>query len=105
MGPEGFLVLWFFCRVCSKRTEMPTVLAALCIPCILNIDLCCLCINSKPEIKLYLKLPPVLRGKRLRPCRLVSGCRALLALLRSQPQLINGRKKKNHTQHKPHFES
>lgn len=35
---------------------MPIVLAALCIPCILNIDLCCLCINSKPEIKPYLKI-------------------------------------------------
>lgn len=45
----------FFCQVCSKRMEMPIVLAALCIPCILNINLCCLCINSKPEIKLYLK--------------------------------------------------
>lgn len=46
----------FFCQVCSKRMEMPIVLAALCIPCILNIDLCCLCINSKPEIKPYLKI-------------------------------------------------
>lgn len=39
---------------------MPMVLAALCIPCILNIDLCCLCVNSKPEINLYLKLHLVL---------------------------------------------
>lgn len=41
---------------------MPIVLAALCIPCILNIDLCCLCVNSKPEIKPYLKLRLVPRG-------------------------------------------
>lgn len=81
-------MLRFFCRVCSKRTEMPIVLAALCIPCILNIDLCCLCVNSKPEIKPYLKLhlvPGGGGGKCLRLCHLVGGCRAFLVLLRSRP--------------------
>lgn len=60
----------FFCQVCSKRMEMPIVLAALCIPCILNINLCCLCINSKPEIKLYLKTHLAPGGLCLCPCRL-----------------------------------
>lgn len=77
----------FFCQVCSKRTEMPIVLAALCIPCILNIDLCCLCINSKPEIKTYLKIHLVPRGPCLCPCHLGGVCRAFLVLWQSQ--LIN----------------
>lgn len=85
----------FFCRVCSKRTEMPIVLAALCIPCILNINLCCLCVNSKPEIKLYLKLHLDPWATQSCPCHLVGGCRAfLIAILASlKPQLINCRKK------------
>lgn len=86
----------FFCRVCSKRTEMPIVLAALCIPCILNINLCCLCVNSKPEIKLYLKLHLDPWATQSCPCHLAGGCRAfLIAILASlKPQLINCRKKK-----------
>jgi len=74
----------FFCQVCSKRMEMPIVLAALCIPCILNINLCCLCINSKPEIKLYLKTHLASGGC---VCARVAWVALYPGLL--QPQLIN----------------